>query len=183
MGIFSAYWLIAHVLPIYGQIWRQASAIEVPYMAFGLLMAPPVMLARVIASAFAICTGKKFAPPAKSGLAKFETGMMKTSVYALVLIAPSAAIATTLTLNALDYTTCPQLRKSGSAWQTYWVSHPGFCFVPDSYTENGWPCKMVDGKNYALTRARSVAEPGGLDTWQFGCIGLQRVIYALLQLS
>ncbi|MBA6116802.1 MULTISPECIES: hypothetical protein [Pseudomonas] len=152
-------------------------------MAFGLLMAPPVMLACVIASAFAICTGKKFAPPAKSGLAKFEAGMMKTSVYALVLIAPSAAIATTLTLNALDYTTCPQLRKSGSAWQTYWVSHPGFCFVPDSYTENGWPCKMVDGKNYALTRARSVAEPGGLDTWQFGCIGLQRVIYALLQLS
>ena len=70
------------MLPIYGQIWRQASAIEVPYMAFGLLMAPPVMLACVVASAFALCTGKKFAPPAKSGLAKFETGMMKTSVYA-----------------------------------------------------------------------------------------------------
>jgi len=120
--MFSTYWLIAHVLPIYGQIWRQASAIEVPYMAFGLLMAPAVMLACVVASAFAICTGKKFAPRARSGFAIFETGMMKASVYALVVIAPLAAIATTLTLNALDYTTCPQLRKSGSAWQTYWVS-------------------------------------------------------------
>jgi len=150
VGVFSVYWLITHVLPIYGQLWRQASAIEVPYMAFGLLMAPPVMLACTVASAFAICTGKKFAPPNKSALAKLQTGMLKASVYSLIVVAPLAAILTTVALNKLDYTSCPQLRKSGSAWQTYWVSHPGFCFVPDSYTDNRWPCKHVDGKKLCI---------------------------------
>ncbi|MCE0848880.1 MULTISPECIES: hypothetical protein [Pseudomonas] len=150
VGIFSAYWLIAHVLPIYGQLWRRASAIEVPYMAFGLLMAPPVMLACTVASAFAIWTGKKFAPSSKSGLAQFQTGMMKASVYSLIILAPVAAIITTVALNTLDYTICPQLKKSGSAWQTYWVSHPGFCFTPDSYTENNWPCKRTDGKKLCI---------------------------------
>lgn len=150
IGVFSTYWLIAHVVPIYGQLWRQASAIEVQYMAFGLLMAPPVMLVCVVASAFAIYTGKRSDPPTKSGLAKFQTGMMKASVYSLIVLAPLAGIITTIALNKLDYTSCPQLRNSGSAWQTYWVSHPGFCFVPDSYTENRWPCKMVDGKKLCL---------------------------------
>ncbi|MCU0124928.1 hypothetical protein N8H41_13200 [Pseudomonas vlassakiae] len=150
VGVFSVYWLIAHVLPIYGQLWRQASAIEVPYMAFGLLMAPPVMLACVIASAFAICTGERFAPPAKSVFGKFQAAMLKASVYSLIVVAPLTAILTTVALNKLDYTSCPQLRKSGSAWQTYWVSHPGFCFVPDSYTENRWPCKNVNGKKMCI---------------------------------
>jgi len=149
-GLFSIYWLIAHVLPIYGKLWRQASAIEVPYMAFGLLMAPPVMLACTVASAFAICTGKRFAPTSKSGLAQFQTCMLKISVYSLIVVAPLVAIITTVALNTLDYTICPQLRKSGSAWQTYWVSHPGFCFIPDSYTENKWPCKNADGKKLCI---------------------------------
>lgn len=150
VGIFSTYWLISHVLPIYGQMWRRASAIEVPYMAFGLLMAPPVMLACTVASGFAICTGKRFEPPKKSALAKFQTGMMKASVYSFIGLAPLSAIFTTVALNALDYTTCPQLRKSGSAWQTYWVNHPGFCFKPDSYIQNRWPCKNIDGKKLCI---------------------------------
>lgn len=150
VGVFSVYWLIAHVLPVYGQLWRRAPAIEVPYMAFGLIMAPPVMLACIVASAFAICTGKRFSPASKSALAKFQTGMLKASIYSLIVIAPLAAILTTVALNKLDYTNCPQLRKSGSAWQTYWVSHPGFCFAPDSYTENGWPCKNVEGKTLCI---------------------------------
>lgn len=150
IGVFSVYWLIAHVLPVYGQLWRRASAIEVSYMAFGLVMAPPVMLACTVASAFAICTGKKFAPASKSALEKFQTGMLKASVYSLIVVAPLVAILTTVALNKLDYTSCPQLRKSGSTWQTYWVRHPGFCFVPDSYTENGWPCKNAEGKKLCI---------------------------------
>ncbi|ANY86664.1 MULTISPECIES: hypothetical protein [Pseudomonas] len=150
VGIFAVYWLIAHVLPIYGQLWRRASAIEVPYLAFGLLMAPPIMLSCSLAAAYAFWTGKKFNPPKKSGLARFETSMIKTSVYVLVLLAPLIAVITTVALNTLNYTSCPQLRKSGSAWQTYWVIHPGFCFKPDSYTENDWPCKQVDGKTLCI---------------------------------
>ena len=150
IGLFAIYWIISHVLPIYGQMWRRASVIEVPYMAFSLLMTPPVMLACAVASAFAICTGERFAPPSKSAFAKLQTGMLKASVYSLIVIAPLAAIMTTVALNKLDYTGCSQLRKSGSAWQTYWVSHPGFCFVPDSYTENRWPCKNVDGKKFCI---------------------------------
>ncbi len=150
VGLFAVYWLITHVLPIYGQMWRLASVIEVPYMAFGLLMAPPVMLACVVASAFAICTGERFAPHNKSVFGKFQTAMLKASVYSLIVVAHLAAILTTVALNKLDYTSCPQLRKSGSAWQTYWVSHPGFCFVPDSYTENRWPCKNVEVKKLCI---------------------------------
>jgi hypothetical protein len=150
VGIFAAYWLFSHIWPIYGKLSQQAFAIEVPYMAFGLLMAPPVMLACTVASAYAIWTGKRFAPPSKSALAKFQAGMLRASVYALIVVAPLAAILTTVALNKLDYTSCPQLRKSGSAWQTYWVSHPGFCFAPDSYTENKWPCKNVDGKKLCI---------------------------------
>lgn len=150
VGVFATYWLITHVLPIYGQMWRRASAIEVPYMAFGLIMAPPVMLACTVASAFAIWTGKRYDPPEKSALAKLQTGLMRASVYSLIGLAPLTAISTTIALNALDYTTCPQLRKSGSAWQTYWVNHPGFCFKPDSYTENRWPCKNIDGKKLCI---------------------------------
>ncbi|MQG91985.1 hypothetical protein F6X59_04660 [Pseudomonas sp. MN1F] len=119
-------------------------------MAFGLLMTPPVMLACVVASAFAIYTGERFAPHNKSAFGKLQTAMLKASVYSLIAVAPLAAILTTVALNKLDYTSFPQLRKSGSAWQTYWVSHPGFCFVPDSYTENRWPCKNAEGKQLCI---------------------------------
>jgi hypothetical protein len=88
IGLFAIYWLITHVLPIYGQMRRLASAIEVPYMAFGLLMAPPVMFACVVASAFAICTGERFAPSAKSVLGKLQNAMLKASVYSLIAVAP-----------------------------------------------------------------------------------------------
>lgn len=61
-GVFSIYWLWTNVLPIYGRIYRNAPVIEVPYLAFGLLMAPPAIIITVIGSAIAVWTGKKTAP-------------------------------------------------------------------------------------------------------------------------
>ena len=57
-GVFSIYWLWTNVLPIYGRIYRNAPVIEVPYLAFGLLMAPPAIIITVIGSAIAVWTGK-----------------------------------------------------------------------------------------------------------------------------
>ncbi|WP_259640625.1 MULTISPECIES: hypothetical protein [Pseudomonas syringae group] len=63
VGIFSIYWLWERVIPLYGRIYRNAPVVEVPYLAFALLMAPPAVIIAVIGSFFALCTGKKFDPP------------------------------------------------------------------------------------------------------------------------
>lgn len=50
VGIFSIYWLWERVIPLYGRIYRNAPVVEVPYLAFALLMAPPAVLIAVIGS-------------------------------------------------------------------------------------------------------------------------------------
>ncbi|MFK3942581.1 hypothetical protein ACI2KC_13015 [Pseudomonas monteilii] len=151
MGGFAVYWIATHVLPIYGRLSEHAIAIEVQYVAFGLFAAPPVMLLCLVGSLSAFRTGKRFSPRPKTFPHYFQSTMLYLSITGLIIVTPLASIITTLALKKNDYTSCPQLRKSGSAWQTFWVSHPGFCFKPDSFTEKNWPCKHIKGKQMCLS--------------------------------
>jgi hypothetical protein len=150
MCLFAVYWITAHVLPIYGRLSENAIIIEVQFLAFGLFSVPPAMLFFSVASLSAFITGKRFAPRPKTFLHYFQTMTLYLSLIGLGVITPLASIITTIALNKHDYTSCPQLRKSGSAWQTFWVSHPAFCFKPDSFTEDNWPCKHLNGKRMCL---------------------------------
>jgi hypothetical protein len=151
IGGFAVYWIATHVLPLYGRLSENAIVIEVQYPAFGLFSVPPVMLVCLIGSLSAFITGKRFSPRPRTFLHYFQTTMLYLFLIGLAIITPLASIITTIALNKHDYTSCPQLRKSGSAWQTFWVSHPAFCFKPDSFTEDNWPCKHMNGKKICLS--------------------------------
>lgn len=58
MGAFSLYWLWDDVLPIYGRIYRGTPVVGTPYLAFGLLTVPPVVLIGTIGASIAAWTGK-----------------------------------------------------------------------------------------------------------------------------
>jgi len=147
---FAIYWIATHVLPIYNHLSEHAIAIEVQYLAFGLFAVPPVMLVCLVGSISAFITGKRFSPRPKTFLAYFQKTMLYLTLIGFIAVAPIASIVTTIALKKNDYTSCSKLRKSGSAWQTFWVSHPAFCFKPDSFTEKNWPCKHLDGKQMCL---------------------------------
>ena len=142
-GFFSLYWLYEHVLPIYGRIYRNAPVVETPYLAFGLLMAPPIVLIGIIGAFIAAWTGKKFEPPKNSFLLRLQTLMLYLCFKTIIYIVPATMILTTLTLLYKDYTPCPKLLISGSAWQLFWVNDENACFKPTRYINDHWPCKMI----------------------------------------
>ncbi|MNJ43753.1 hypothetical protein D3C77_387760 [compost metagenome] len=149
-GVFSIYWLWTNVLPIYGRIYRNAPVIEVPYLAFGLLMAPPAVIIFVIGSAIAVWTGKKFDPARSSKLYRFQNLMFSASVKIITYVVPTLMILTTLTLLARDYSPCPKLLISGSAWQLFWVNDERACFKPSRYINGNWPCKVVGDREICI---------------------------------
>ncbi|WP_157213288.1 hypothetical protein [Pseudomonas sp. GM55] len=142
-GAFSMYWLWDDVLPIYGRIYRNAPVVETPYLAFCLLMAPPAVLLTIVGASFSAWTGKKFDPHSNSFLHRFSTLMMYISVKTIIYIVPAIMILTTLTLLYKDYTPCPKLLRSGSAWHLFWVNDERACFKPTRYINDNWPCKMI----------------------------------------
>ncbi|RMT48423.1 hypothetical protein ALP14_200137 [Pseudomonas amygdali pv. myricae] len=113
-----------------GRIYRNAPVVETPYLAFCLLMVPPAVLLIIIGGSIAVWTGKKFDPPNNSFLGAFQSLMLKISIKTIIYVAPSIAVLTTIVLLARDYTPCPKLLISGSAWQLFWVNDERVCFKP-----------------------------------------------------
>ncbi|RMN50371.1 putative transmembrane protein [Pseudomonas syringae pv. apii] len=150
VGVFSIYWLWDRVIPLYGLIYRNAPVVEVPYLAFALLMAPPAILITVVGTFVALCTGKKFDPPNNSFLHRFQSLMIYLSVKIITYIVPSVIVITTIVLLLRDYTPCPKLLISGSAWQLFWVNDERVCFKPTRYINDHWPCKMVGDQEYCV---------------------------------
>ncbi|TFZ34346.1 hypothetical protein EWW49_24800 [Pseudomonas syringae] len=150
VGVFSIYWIWEHVLPLYGRLYRNAPVVETPYLAFALLMVPPTVLLIAVGGAIAIWTGKKFDPPSNSFLHRFQSLMLYLSVKIIIYVVPAIIILTTIMLLAKDYTPCPKLLISGSAWQLFWVNDERVCFKPTRYINDHWPCKMVGDQEYCV---------------------------------
>lgn len=150
VGAFSVYWIWEHVLPLYGRIYRNAPVVETSYLAFCLLMAPPAVLLIIIGGVIAIWTGKKFDPPNNSALDRFQSLMIYLSVKTIIYVVPAIVLATTITLLARDYTPCPKLLISGSAWQLFWVNDERVCFRPTRYINDHWPCKMIGNQEVCV---------------------------------
>jgi hypothetical protein len=150
LGAFTAYSTWEYILPIYGRIYRNAPIVETPYLAFCLLMAPPITAITFIAACIAAWTGKKFDPPRKSFLYRFQELMIYLSIKTLIYIVPTVAILTTAALLYRDYTPCPKLLISGSAWQLFWVNDENACFKPTRYINDNWPCKMIGNQEVCI---------------------------------
>ena len=144
------YVLWAELLPLYGRIYRNAPVVETPLKSFFVLAAIPGTPYCLVACAFAAWTGQKFDPPRKSRLHTFEIRSLQLMVAIMCFAAPAMIIATTATLSAKGYWSCPKLRISGSAWQMFWVNDDRVCFTPDSYINDHWPCKVVGDKNICI---------------------------------
>jgi hypothetical protein len=150
IGVFSLYWLWEHIVPIYGRIYRGAPIVETPYMAFCLLMAPPAVLISVVGASISVWNGKKFAPTEKSFLYRFQSLMIYLSIKTIVYAVPAIMIITTAILLLKDYTPCPKLLRSGSAWQLFWVNDERACFKPTRYINGNWPCKMIGDQEVCI---------------------------------
>ena len=150
IGAFSIYWLWTNIIPIYGRIYRDAPVVEVPYLAFGLLMAPPAVLIAVVGASIAAWNGKKFDPPRSSKLYRFQNLMFSSSIKIILYIVPTLIAATTVTLLARNYSPCPKLLISGSAWQLFWVNDERVCFKPSRYINDNWPCKIIGDKEVCV---------------------------------
>ena len=150
LGLLSAYWLAHDVFPLLGRMYRNAPIVVTPYLGFMLIamcMATPIL---VITSVYACWHAKKFDPPPNTHLFRFQHNSYKLTLWSIIYIAPALALLATLGLWAKGYTPCPKLLISGSAWQVYWVNDERYCFKPDSYTRDGWPCKRMGDKNACL---------------------------------
>jgi hypothetical protein len=150
LGIFTAYSIWEYILPLYGRIYRNAPIVETPYLAFCLLMAPPITVLTFIAACAAAWSGKKFDPPPKTFLNRFQELMIRLSIKILIYVVPAVAILTTLILLYRDYTPCPKLLISGSAWQLFWVNDKNACFKPTRYINDNWPCKMIGNQEVCI---------------------------------
>ncbi|WP_236692889.1 hypothetical protein [Pseudomonas sp. 10-1B] len=146
----SVYWLGHDIFPLYGRIYRDAPIVETPYLGFFLLMGIPGLIYLIVAATIAIWQGKKFNPPRDSKLSKFQSFMLRASIKTAVILAPALIIITTLILMSRNYTPCPKLLLSGSAWQLFWVNDESACFKPDHYINDHWPCKVIDGKDICV---------------------------------
>ncbi|BBH46033.1 hypothetical protein KU43P_25100 [Pseudomonas sp. KU43P] len=150
VGAMSLYAYIYYLFPLYDRLLRSAPVVETPYLAFGLLMAPPALAILLLGSAFCAWTGKKFDPPPASRLHRFQTLMFGLSLKTLLYVIPAVMILTTVALLARGYSPCSKLLISGSAWQLFWVKDERVCFKPDHYINDNWPCKVIDGKDICV---------------------------------
>lgn len=150
VGAISVYAYLNYLFPLYGRLLRGAPVVETPYLAFGLLMAPPALAILLVGSAICAWTGKKFDPPPASRLHRFQTQMFGLSLKTLLYVVPAVMILTTAALLARGYSPCPKLLISGSAWQLFWVNDDRVCFKPDHYINDNWPCKVINGKDVCI---------------------------------
>ncbi len=147
---YSIYAYINYLLPLYDRLLRGAPVVETPYLAFGLLMAPPAVAILLVGCVICAWTGKKFDPPAGSSLHRFQTLMFGLALKTLLYVVPAVMILTTLALLGRGYSPCSKLLISGSAWQLFWVNDERVCFKPDHYINDNWPCKVIDGKDVCI---------------------------------
>lgn len=150
LGLLSAYWLWSDVLPLFGRIYRNAPVVETPYLGFMLIAMCAVTPIIVLACTCATWQGRKFDPPPHSKLFKFQCASTKATVWSMLYIAPALAISVTLVLWWRDYSPCPELLISGSAWQLFWVNDERYCFKPDFYINENWPCKRIENKDICV---------------------------------
>lgn len=150
IGSITLITYIYYLYPMFDRMYRNAAIVETPYMAFGLLAAPPLVVLTLIIGATCLWTGKKFDPPPRSKLDALQILMLKTGVRTLIFATPTAVLLTTITLHFKGYTTCSKLRISNSNWHVYWVDSERFCFVPDAFTDDNWPCKNVGSRSVCL---------------------------------
>lgn len=150
LGFLSVYWLGNDVFPLFGRIFRNAPIVETPYLGFMLIAMCTVTPILVITSAYACWHAKKFDPPSNTRLFRFQHNSYKLTLWSMVYLAPALAILVTLTLWMRGYIPCQKLLISGSAWQVYWVNDNRYCFKPDSYSNEKWPCKHVGNKNICI---------------------------------
>jgi len=150
VGAMSVYAYLNYLFPLYGRLLRGAPVVETPYLAFGLLMAPPALAILLVGSAICAWTGKKFDPSPASQLHRFQTLMFGISIKTLIYVVPAVMVLTTGALLARGYTPCSKLLISGSAWQLFWVNDERVCFKPDHYINDNWPCKVINGKDVCI---------------------------------
>ncbi|MFY1030737.1 hypothetical protein [Pseudomonas asiatica] len=122
VAAFSVYAYINYLFPLYGRLLRGAPVVETPYLAFGLLMAPPAVAILLVGCAICAWTGKKLDPPAGTRLHRFQALMFGLSLKTLLYVVPAVMVLTTLALLGRGYSPCPKLVISGSAWQLFWVN-------------------------------------------------------------
>lgn len=150
VGAISVYAYIHYLFPLYGRLLRGAPVVETPYLAFGLLMAPPALAILLVGSTICAWTGEKFDPAPGSRLHRFQTLMFGVSLKTLIYVVPAVMVLTTVALLARGYSPCSKLLISGSAWQLFWVNDERVCFKPDHYINDNWPCKVIDGKDVCV---------------------------------
>jgi len=109
IGIFSVYFLMTQIYPLYARLYRNDLVVETPYLIFSLLMAPPAATLFVVAGISSVFTGRKFDHPKWSPLFKFSTLMLATSAYTFIYIVPTVVTLTTATLYFRGYASCPEL--------------------------------------------------------------------------
>jgi len=88
VGAVSLYAYTNYLFPLYGRLLRGAPVVETPYLAFGLLMAPPALAILLVGSAICAWTGKKFDPPPASRLHRFQALMFGISIKTLIHVVP-----------------------------------------------------------------------------------------------
>ncbi|RMV26972.1 hypothetical protein ALP12_200008 [Pseudomonas savastanoi pv. phaseolicola] len=146
----SVYITLDGVAPIYGRLWRGAPIIEVQYIAYALLAAPFIAILMGYAAIAAFAKQKVFSPEPGTRTAEFQSLMFRLFLRTFLYVSLPLPILTTLWLVWTGYSLCNDLRPSGSGWQTFWVNNQDACFKPDSYINDHWPCKVVDGQKMCL---------------------------------
>lgn len=149
-GAATVYAYVHYLFPLYDRLYREAPVVETPYLAFGLLMAPPALAILLIGTGMRALTGKKFDPPSDSQLYRFQNLMFGLSLKTLFYIVPAVMIVTTATLLAKGYAPCSKLPISGSAWHVFWVNDERMCFKPDRYINDNWPCTVINGREVCV---------------------------------
>ena len=150
MGTFAAYILWVDIVPLYGRLYRNAPVVETSLKGFFMIGFIPLTPCRIVACTIAAWTGRKFDPPGKSWLYRFQTRSLQLTVLLMVIVAPAMIALTIATLSAQGYWSCPKLRISGSGWQMFWVNDERVCFKPDFYINDHWPCKTIGRKDICI---------------------------------
>jgi len=137
------------LLPLYIRLWRKAPIVETVYPAFGVPAGIVMGIVLSLSGLYVLIFRRPLTSQSPTWLGIVER-LFKVGMLLLVLLGPLLAIGTTFTLKTMDYETCSQLRISGSGWQVFWVNNENYCFRPDRYIKDNWPCKNTDGKTYCF---------------------------------
>nr|WP_146219671.1 hypothetical protein [Pseudomonas sp. RW407] len=137
------------LLPNYIRLWRQAPIVETVYPTFFIVSGLAIGPMMLVAGVHTLLYRKPLTSQSPTWF-KIAGHLLGVGIILLLVVGPALAIGTTIALKYMDYRACSQLRVSGSGWQVFWVNNDNYCFKPDSYIEDSWPCRNMDGKTYCL---------------------------------